>query len=387
VNLDRLDHRFWTAEQEALRESAGRFVEREVLPHLDDWERAQMVPRELHRKAAKQGFLGVAFPEEVGGHGGGLLDSIAVTEAFMEAGASGGLMAALFTHGIALPHIAASGNSDLIDRFVRPTLAGELVGSLAITEPGGGSDVANIRTRAKRDGDQYVVNGGKTFITSGIRADFVTTAVRTGEAGHRGISLLVVERGTPGFEATRQLEKLGWHCSDTAELAFKDVHVPSENLVGEEGSGFAQIATAFVTERVSLAVQGYSTAQRCLDLTVDFVKQREAFGGPLIANQVVRHKLVEMHRRIEAARVYTRAVAARYDAGEQPLVEALHAKKLGVDAASYAVEEAVQLHGGTGYMRGSEVERHYRDARILGIGGGANEVLDDLAAKLLGYTA
>jgi len=344
-----------------------------------------MVPRELHRKAAKQGFLGVAFPEAVGGQGGGLLDSVALTEAFMEAGASGGLMAALFTHGIALPHIAASGNADLVDRFVRPTLAGELIGSLAISEPDGGSDVANIRTSARRDGDQYVVNGAKTFITSGIRADFVTTAVRTGGPGHRGISLLVVEKGTPGFEATRQLEKLGWHCSDTAELAYSDVHVPAENLVGEEGSGFAQIATAFVTERVSLAVQGYSTAQRCLDVTVDYAKQRQAFGGPLIANQVVRHKLVEMHRRIESARVYTRSVAARYDDGEQPLVEALHAKKLGVDAATYAVEEAVQLHGGTGYMRGTEVERHYRDARILGIGGGANEVLDDLAAKLLGY--
>ena len=385
---------FWSAEQEALRESARRFVEREVLPHLDDWEREQMVPRELHRKAAKHGFLGVAFPEEVGGQGGGLVDSVALTEAFMEAGASGGLMAALFTHGIALPHIVASGNSDLIDRFVRPTLAGELIGSLAITEPHGGSDVANIRTRADRDpatGSEqaaaYVVNGAKTFITSGIRADFVTTAVRTSGPGHRGISLLVVERGTPGFEATRQLEKLGWHCSDTAELAFVDAHVPGENLVGEEGSGFAQIATAFVTERVSLAVQGYSTAQRCLDVTVEHVKQRQAFAGPLMANQVVRHKLVEMHRRIDAARVYTRSVAVRYDAGEQPLVEALHAKKLGVDAASYAVEEAVQLHGGTGYMRGTEVERHYRDARILGIGGGANEVLDDLAAKLLGYSA
>jgi acyl-CoA dehydrogenase len=385
VNPDKHDHRFWSAEQEALRESARLFVEREVLPQLDEWERQQMVPRELHRKAAKQGFLGVAFPEAVGGQGGGLLDSVALTEAFMEAGASGGLMAALFTHGIALPHIAASGNADLVDRFVRPTLAGELIGSLAISEPDGGSDVANIRTSARRDGDQYVVNGAKTFITSGIRADFVTTAVRTGGPGHRGISLLVVEKGTPGFEATRQLEKLGWHCSDTAELAYSDVHVPAENLVGEEGSGFAQIATAFVTERVSLAVQGYSTAQRCLDVTVDYAKQRQAFGGPLIANQVVRHKLVEMHRRIESARVYTRSVAARYDDGEQPLVEALHAKKLGVDAATYAVEEAVQLHGGTGYMRGTEVERHYRDARILGIGGGANEVLDDLAAKLLGY--
>ena len=378
---------FWSEEQVSLRVSARTFVEREILPHHQQWEDDKELPRELHRAAAKQGFLGVAFPEEVGGSGGGLLESVAMTEAFMEAGASGGLIAGLFTHGIALPHIVMSGNEQLIDRFVRPTLAGELIGSLAITEPDGGSDVAGIRTRAVRDGDHYVVNGAKTFITSGVRADYVTTAVRTGGPGHKGISLVVVERGTPGFEVTRKLDKMGWHCSDTAELSYTDVRVPVENLVGDEGAGFGQIATAFVTERVGLAVQGYSTAERCLRLTAEYARQRQTFGRPLIENQVVRHKLVEMHRRTEAARVYTREVARRYDAGEQPLVEALHAKKLGVDAAAYCVEEAVQVHGGTGYMHGTEVERHYRDARLLGIGGGANEVLDDLAAKLLGFTS
>ena len=215
----------------------------------------------------------------------------------------------------------------------------------------------------------------------------MTTAVRTSGPGHRGISLVVVERGTPGFEVTRKLDKMGWHCSDTAELSYTDVRVPAENLVGEEDAGFVQIAMAFVTERVGLAVQGYSTGARCLELAADYARERQTFGRPLIENQVVRHKLVEMHRRVEAARVYTREVARRYDGGEQPLVEALHAKKLGVEAAAYCVEEAVQLHGGTGYMHGTEVERHYRDARILGIGGGANEVLDDLAAKLLGFTS
>jgi acyl-CoA dehydrogenase len=378
---------YWSPEQEALRVSCRTFVEREVLPHLAEWEQAQELPRDLHAKAAKQGLLGVSFPEDVGGEGGGLTDSVALTEAMMEAGASGGLVASLLTHGIALPHIVRSGSTDLIDRFVRPTLAGEKIGSLAVTEPEGGSDVAGIRARAVREGDHFVVNGAKTFITSGVRADFVTTAVRTGGPGHQGISLLVVERGTPGFEVTRKLDKLGWHCSDTAELSYTDVRVPADNLVGDEGGGFVQIAMAFVTERVGLAVQGYSTAQRCLDLTVDYAKQRRTFGEPLINRQVVRHKLVEMHRRVEAARVYTREVARRYDAGEQPLVEALHAKKLGVDAAAYCTDEAVQVHGGTGYMKGTEVEMHYRDARILGIGGGANEVLDDLAAKLLGYSA
>lgn len=377
---------YWSEEQMSLRASARTFVEREVMPHLQSWEDERLVPRELHAAAAKQGFLGVAFPEEVGGAGGGLSDSVALTEALMEAGASGGLIASLLTHGIALPHLAASGNHDLIDRFVRPTLAGELIGSLAITEPGGGSDVASIRTRAVRDGDSYVVDGSKTFITSGVRADFVTTAVRTGGAGHRGISLLVVEKGSPGLTVTRQLDKMGWHCSDTAELSYDSVRVPAENLVGEEGQGFVQIVTAFVTERVGLAVQGYSTAARCLALASAYAREREAFGGSLLHNQVVRHQLVGMHRKVEAARVYTREVARRYDAGEQPLVEALHAKRLGAEAAEHCADLAVQIHGGAGYMRGTEVERHYRDARLLAIGGGANEVLDDLAAKLLGFT-
>ncbi|QWZ07850.1 acyl-CoA dehydrogenase family protein [Nocardioides panacis] len=376
---------FWTTEQAALRDSARAFVRAEVVPHLQEWEDAGSVPRDLHRSAARLGFLGLGVPEEIGGAGGTFLDALAVTEAFTEAGASSGLLAALFTSGIALPHLVASGDAGLVDRFVRPTLAGETIGSLAITEPGGGSDVARLRTTARRDGDAYVVDGSKTFITSGVRADFVTTAVRTGGAGHGGISLLVVERGTPGFTVDRSLAKMGWHCSDTAELGFAGVRVPVANLVGEEGTGFAQIARAFVTERLALAAHGYGIAARALALTADHCRIRETFGRPLIANQVVQHRLVEMHRRVDVARTYTRAVAARYVAGEDPLVEALHAKALAVQAASYVCDQAVQLHGGTGYLHGTEVERHYRDARILGIGGGATEVLDDLNAKLLGY--
>jgi acyl-CoA dehydrogenase len=376
---------FWTGEQIALMESARAFVRAEVAPHLQEWEDAGSVPRELHAKAAKLGLLGLGVPEELGGAGGTFLDALAVTEAFTEAGASSGLLAALFTSGIALPHIVASGNTDLVDRYVRPTLAGETIGSLAVTEPGGGSDVARIRTTAVRDGDHYVVNGTKTFITSGVRADFVTTAVRTGGPGHAGISLLVVDKGTPGFTVDRSLSKMGWHCSDTAELGFSDVRVPVANLVGAENTGFAQIAQAFVVERLALAGHGYGIAARALELTAAYCRERETFGKSLVANQVVRHRLVEMHRRVDAARTYTRAVAARHVAGENPLVEALHAKALAVEAAAHVCDQAVQLHGGTGYLHGTEVERHYRDARILGIGGGATEVLDDLTARLLGY--
>jgi acyl-CoA dehydrogenase len=375
------------AERTALRETAAEFVRREVAPHLQEWEDAGSVPRELHAAAAKQGLLGVSFPESVGGEGGDLLDSVALQEAMFEEGASSGLMAALFTGGIALPHIAAHGSPDLVDRFVRPTLAGGLIGSLAVTEPGGGSDVAGITTRARRDGDHYVVNGAKTFITSGIRGDFVTAAVRTGGPGHGGVSLLVIEKGTPGFSVERPLAKMGWHCSDTASLGFTDVRVPVQNLVGEENTGFAQIAEQFVVERIALAVHGYGIAGRALALAAAYTRERSTFGRPLADRQVIRHKLVEMHRQVEVAKTYTRAVAARHVAGEDVIADACLAKKTAVDTAEYVCHEAVQVFGGAGYLHGTEVERHYRDARILGIGGGASEVLSDLAARLLGYTS
>jgi len=377
---------FWTDEQLALRESAEAFVRKEIEPHLQQWEDAGSVPRELHQVAAKLGFLGLGLPEHVGGSGGTFLDALALSEAMTGAGASSGLLAALFTSGIALPHIISSGNADLIDRFVRPTLAGEMIGALAITEPGAGSDVARITTSAVQDGEHFVVNGAKTFITSGVRADFVTTAVRTGGPGYPGVSLLVIEKGTPGFEVTRSLSKMGWHCSDTAELSFMDCRVPVANLVGDQDAGFAMIAQHFVTERLGLAAHGYGIAARALALTVEHAKSRETFGRPLASRQVVRHKLVEMHRRVDVARTYTRDVARRFAAGEQPLAEALMAKATAVEACSFVVDQAVQLHGGAGYMHGSEVERAYRDARILGIGGGATEVLNDLTARLLGYT-
>jgi acyl-CoA dehydrogenase len=378
---------FMTEERRALQASARAFVEREVTPHLQDWEDAGEVPRSLHLAAAKAGILGLGFPEEAGGEGGDLLDATAMQEAFFESGGSSGLAAALFTHGIALPHLVANGSEDLKQRYARPTLAGELIGSLAVTEPGGGSDVAGIRTTAVRDGDHYVVNGAKTFITSGVRADFVTTAVRTGGPGHAGLSLLVVDKGTPGFTVDRSLRKMGWHCSDTAELSYVDVRVPVANLIGEENSGFYQIAEQFVVERIGLAVHAYGIAARSLALTAEYARQRETFGKPLIANQVVRHKLVEMHRLVEVSRSYAREVAARHVAGENVIAEACLAKQTAVEACEAVVDQAVQIHGGTGYMHGTEVERHYRDSRILPIGGGATEVLTDLAARLLGYAS
>ncbi|EFV15013.1 acyl-CoA dehydrogenase family protein [Segniliparus rugosus] len=379
----------WTTpERLALRETVRAFAEREVLPNAAEWERAGELPRELHRKAGALGLLGLPFPESVGGAGGNSADALIACEALHEAGAPGGLFASLFTCGIAVPHMAASGDERLIERYVRPTLAGELIGSLAITEPGGGSDVGHLTTSARLDGDHYVINGAKTYITSGVRADYVVTAARTGGEGAGGVSLIVVDKQTPGFTVSRKLDKLGWRCSDTAELSYVDVRVPARNLVGAENSGFAQIASAFVSERVNLAGQAYASAQRCLDITAQWCRDRNTFGRPLISRQGVQNTLAEMARRIDVARVYTRHVVEREIAGDRDLVaQVCFAKNTAVETGEWVANQAVQLFGGLGYMAESEVERQYRDMRILGIGGGTTEILTTLAARRLGYTA
>ncbi len=379
----------WTTpERDALRKTVHAFTEREILPHVDDWERTGELPRDLHRAAAQAGLLGAAFPEAVGGSGGDGADAVVICEALHESGCPGGVFASLFTCGIAVPHMVAAGADEQIERFVRPTLAGEKIGALAITEPGGGSDVGHLRTRADRDGDCYVVNGAKTYITSGVRADYVVTAVRTGGPGAAGVSLLVVEKDMPGFEVTRRLDKMGWRSSDTAELSYTDVRVPAANLVGAQDSGFLQIAAAFVSERIGLAAQAYSSAQRCLELTVQWCRDRETFGRPLISRQSVQNTLAEMARRIDVARVYSRWVVERQLEGETNLIaEVCFAKNTAVEAGEWVANQAVQLFGGMGYMAESEVERQYRDMRILGIGGGTTEILTGLAAKTLGYQA
>ncbi|MEW2590045.1 acyl-CoA dehydrogenase family protein [Micromonospora aurantiaca] len=373
-----------TPERRQLRELTRSFVTREVLPHLSDWERAGEVPRSLHETAAKIGLLGIGFPESVGGSGGGLLDSMVVTEEIIRSGGSSGLVAALFTHGIALPHMVETQDEGLIDKYVRPALAGTMIGALAITEPDGGSDVAGIRTCAVRDGDHYVVNGSKTYITSGVRADFVTTAVCTDFPGSGSVSLLVIDKGTPGFTVGRRLEKLGWHCSDTAELSFVDVRVPVTNRVGPEDTGFLAIMQQFANERLSLATQAYATAQRCVDLSVQWCRDRQTFGRPLVGRQVVRHKLAEMHSRTDAARAYVHDVAERVAAGQPVVTEVAMAKNVAVATCDWVVDAALQLHGGFGYMRDAEVERHYRDARLLGIGGGTTEIMNEIIAKGMG---
>jgi len=373
-----------TPERLALRALARDLVAREIAPHVARWEREGELPRALHRTFADAGLLGVAFAEELGGGGGDPIDAAIVTEEVLLGGGSGGVVASLFTHGIAVPHMARNGSAHLVDTYVRPALRGELIGALAVTEPGGGSDVAGLRTRAVRDGDEWVVNGSKTFITSGVRADFVTTAVRTGGEGYGGISLLVVDKGTPGFTVDRRLDKMGWLCSDTAELGFADVRVPAANLIGEPGAGFVQILQQFQAERLGLAVQAYATAQRCVDLTLAWVKQRETFGRPLASRQVVKHKLAEMARAAFVAKAVTRSAMAAWQESGDAVLEVSMAKNTACEACDAVVDEAVQLHGGAGYLRDSEVERHYRDSRILRIGGGTDEIMNEVIAKRLG---
>jgi acyl-CoA dehydrogenase len=379
----------WTTpERMALRKSVRTFAEREILPHVQEWEQIGELPRELSRRTAQAGLLGVGFPEEVGGEGGDSADVAIICEELHESGVPGGVFASLFTVGIAVPHMIASGDARLIEKFVRPTLGGELIGSLAITEPGGGSDVGHLRTTAVRDGDVYVVNGSKTYITSAVRGDYVVAAVRTGVPGAAGISMLVIEKGTAGFEVSRKLAKMGWRSSDTAELSFTDVRVPVENLVGAENTGFFQIAQAFVSERIGLAVQAYSSAQRCLDITVAWCRDRQTFGKPLIARQTVQNTLAEMARRIDVARVYSRNIIERELDGDTNLIAPVcFAKNTAVEAGEWVANQAVQLFGGMGYMAESEIERQYRDMRILGIGGGTTEIMTSLAAKTLGYQA
>ncbi|WP_020099045.1 acyl-CoA dehydrogenase family protein [Mycobacterium sp. 360MFTsu5.1] len=377
----------WTTpERDALRKTVRAFAEREILPHVDEWERSGELPRSLHEAAGAAGLLGAQAPESVGGGGGDGADAVIVCEELHYAGVPGGVFASLFTCGISTPHMIASGDQRLIDIYVRPTLQGKMIGSLAITEPGGGSDVGHLTTRADRDGDDFIINGAKTYITSGVRADYVVTAVRTGGPGAAGVSLIVVDKDTPGFTVSRKLEKMGWRSSDTAELSYVDVRVPAANLVGPENSGFLQIAGAFVSERVGLAAQAYASAQRCLDLTVQWCRDRETFGRPLISRQSVQNTLAEMARRIDVARVYTHHLVERELAGETNLIaEVCFAKNTAVEAGEWVANAGVQLFGGMGYMAESEIERQYRDMRIIGIGGGTTEILTSLAAKTLGF--
>jgi acyl-CoA dehydrogenase len=379
---------FETEEHATLRAQVRRFCAKEIAPFAHAWDEAEEFPAVLYAKAGEAGLTGVGYPEAVGGAGGDLTHMVIAAEEMILSGHSVGATVGLGSHAIALPPIVRFGTEEQKQRFVAPVLRGEKISALAITEPGGGSDVASLRTRAVRDGDHWVVDGAKTFITSGTRADLITVAVRTGSAGHGGISLLVVERDTPGFSVGRKLKKTGWWASDTAELRFDACRVPTENLLGVEGAGFLAIVQNFAVERVHIAAQCTAIATLAYRESVAYARDRMAFGKTLTGFQVLRHKLADMATRIASMRALTGEVIARYlRVGDDPSLAGLAAmaKNNATDGCSFVCDQAVQIHGGYGYMRESIVERLYRDARLYPIGGGTREIMNEIIGKAEGY--
>jgi acyl-CoA dehydrogenase len=373
---------YFSKAHDRVRQSVREFVRKEILPNVDDWEEKGEFPRALYRKAGEVGILGIGYSEELGGTPGDIFFKVAASEELMRSG-SGGLVAGLGSLDIAIPPLIRHGRADQKEKFVKPVLTGQKIAALGITEPGGGSDVARLRTTAERDGDDYVVNGSKTFITSGCRADQVTCAVRTGEEGAHGISFLVIEKGTPGFSTSSKLRKMGWWASDTAELFFDDCRVPVANRIGEENQGFYIIMENFQAERLSLAIMANMTAQLALDEAMQYAREREAFGKPLTGFQVTRHKLAELATLVDVSREYTYRVAARMDAGIDQVKEVSMAKNFACSVSNRVTYEAVQIFGGFGFMRGYLVERLYRDNRVLSIGGGTTEIMNEIISKLL----
>jgi len=365
-----------------VRKSVRDFVKKEILPYVEEWEEAGEFPRDLYRKAGDVGILGIGYPEAVGGTPGDIFFKLAASEELMRS-TSGGVVAGLGSLDIAVPPIIRHGTDEQKARFVAPVLAGERIAALGVTEPGGGSDVANLKTTAERDGDHYVVNGSKTFITSGCRADQITCAVRTGEAGAHGISFLVIEATAPGYAVGSRLKKTGWWASDTAELFFDNCRVPVENLIGEENQGFYLIMENFQTERLALSVMANMTARMALEASLAYAREREAFGKKLIGHQVTRHKLVDMATLVEASTEFTYRVAAKIDAGVDQIKEVSMAKNFATQVSDKVTTDAVQIFGGYGYMRGYLVERLYRDNRILSIGGGTTEIMKEIISRFL----
>lgn len=370
-------HREW-------RDTLRRWLAKEVAPHVEAWEAAGEFPVSLYTKAAQVGLLGLGYPEQYGGTSAGIdhFHHIVTSEESAQIGA-GGVFASLMVHSIGLPPILAIGSEELKDRIAPGVLAGEKHICLGITEPDAGSDVANIQTRAERDGDDYVVRGSKMFITGGLRADYVTAAVRTGGPGYGGISLLLIELDRPGVSRTR-LDKMGWLSSDTAALYFDEVRVPAANLIGAENQGFLGIVLNFNGERLGMAASANGYARTCLVEAARYAQERRTFGKRLADHQVIRHKVSEMLRQVNATQAYLESCAWRVQQGERPVADLALLKVQATLTMEFCAREAMQVLGGTGYLRGNKVERIYREVRVNAIGGGSEEIMRDLAARQIG---
>ena len=367
-----------------LQDSLRRFIEKEIAPKADAWEAQGFVPREVLREMGKLGFLGLRYPEEFGG---GALDARATALLAEELGRStyGGFAITVLVHtDMASPHLAKAGSKEQIARWMPGIVSGEIITAVAVTEPDAGSDVKSIRTTARRDGDDWILNGTKMFITNGVHANLLFVAAKTdAKAGSKGISIFAVERGTPGFSVGRRLEKMGWRSSDTAELVFDNCRVPAANLLGEENRGFYSIMKNFQNERIAIAAMAMGESARALELTLEYVKTRKAFGAPLWDKQAMRQRLSMIAAKIEAGRQLVRHAAALDAGGRDCVREVSMAKAYCGELVNETMYACLQFHGGTGYMHGTTIERMYRDARVQPIGGGATEVMLEEVAKRL----
>jgi len=373
------------AARDAFRASVRRFVEREIAPHVDAWDEAGSFPRELYAKAADAGLIGLGYPEHLGGTPAPMAWRLIATEEVARAG-SGGLLASLFSHSIGLPPVIARGSNVLQRRIVPDVLAGRKIAALAISEPGAGSDVARLACRARRDGAEWVIDGEKAFITSGLRADWLTVAVRTGGPGASGISLIAVPGDAAGLERA-PLAKMGWWCSDTARLSFSGCRVPADHLIGAENEGFRAIMDNFNGERLLMATSACAFAAVCFDEALAWARQRKTFGQPLVEHQAVRHKLVDMRMRIFSAHAWIEAMIERYDAGPldgDGVAQLCLLKNHATQTMQYCADQAVQILGAMGFMRGTKSERIYREVKVMMIGGGSEEIMKELAARQLG---
>ena len=379
---------FYNESHHAWREELKKFVAKEIAPFVEEWEEAGEFPRELYKKAGDFGLLGMGYPEQYGGtfEGIDIFHGIVTSEELAQG--SGGIAASLLSLNISLPLILALGTEEQKEKYITPVIAGDKIACLGVTEPSGGSDVAGIKTKAIRDGSDYILNGSKMFITSGMRADYYVIACRTGGPGTSGISAIVVEKGTPGFTQT-PLKKMGWLASDTAVLYFDDCRVPAENLIGGENSGWAGIMSNFSQERLGLAAGMNAYSQICIDESVAWARDRMTFGKPLIENQVIRHKLSEMSRMVNATKAYMELLTWRVMNGEKPTADLSLLKVQASKTMEYCAREAMQILGGAGYLRANsgpgKAERIYREVRVNAIGGGSEEIMLDLAAKQLKF--
>jgi citronellyl-CoA dehydrogenase len=375
---------YFTDAHEELRLHIRKFLEKEVKPHLEEWE-DKTFPDSIFLRFGELGFLGIRYPLEYGGQGGDYFSAVVLSEEMAKAGCGGLGMAVSVQTEMATPPVFKFGTEDQKRRWVVPAIRGEQIAAIAMTEPDAGSDLAGITTTAVRDGDHYLVNGRKIFITNGARAHWVLVVTKADrERGHKGFNLLVVEKGTPGFSVTRKLEKLGMHSSDTAELLFEDCRVPVANLIGEEGEGFKNLMWELQGERMIAAAGAIAGAQRTFEYTMEYARNRQAFGQPISQFQVIKHKLVDMGTKIAAVQSFVYQTAKQWDEGEYPVREISQAKLLATQVACEVADEAIQILGGHGYMREFPVERAWRDARLARIGAGTDEIMKEIIAKTYG---